>query len=290
MKMKLNLCGCLILLSMFLGSFDVFAQNGEKTFDINLWEKGLPNTNGIDKKPFDDKIQNYRPMIRVFLPKTGSNARKAVIAFPGGGYAGLAYGHEGYDWAPFFKEKGVVLIVLKYRMPRENREVPISDAEEAIRIVKYHAKEWGIDPEKIGVMGFSAGGHLASTIATHEKGVLRPAFQILFYPVISMDKRYTHMGSHDNLLGKNASGSLEVSYSNEKQVDSSTPRAFIALSDDDNVVPPINGVSYYLALNRNKIPASLHVYPSGGHGWGFNKNFKYREEMLSDFSSWLTSF
>ena len=132
--------------------------------------------------------------------------------------------------------------------------------------------------------------NLASTIATHAKPELRPNFQILFYPVITMDKSYTHRGSHDNLLGKDASAELELEYSNEKQVTKDTPRAFIVYSDDDKVVPPANGVNYYLALNKNNVPSVLHIYPSGGHGWGIREGFLYKSEMLNELTSWLRSF
>ena len=175
-------------------------------------------------------------------------------------------------------------------MPRGNREVPFSDAEEALRLVKEKAKEWNINPADIGIMGSSAGGHLASTMATHVKSSVRPAFQVLFYPVITMDKSFTHLGSHDNLLGKDASQELEDLYSNEKQVTKETPRAYITFSDDDDAVPTKNGALYYLALKENKVPASFFIYPSGGHGWGSRKDFKYNKEMLQDLEAWLLSF
>lgn len=262
----------------------------DKQFDVDLWPKGLPNTNGIDNQPFDDNKQNYKPSIRVFLPPKDKTNGRVVIACPGGAYGGLAYGHEGYEWAPYFNEQGIALCVLKYRMPRGNREVPYSDAEEALRVVRENAKKWNIDPAKIGIMGSSAGGHLASTMATHLKSELRPAFQILFYPVISMDQSITHAGSRQNLLGSNITPELDNLYSNEKQVTVDTPRAFIVFSDDDDAVPSENGVYYYLALKKNKVPASLYIYPSGGHGWGSRKDFKYNKEMLSDLTAWLNSF
>ena len=159
-----------------------------------------------------------------------------------------------------------------------------------MKTVRDSADVWNLNPNDIGIMGSSAGGHLASTIATHAKPELRPNFQILFYPVITMDKSYTHMGSHNNLLGKDASAELETEYSNEKQVTKDTPRAFIVYSDDDKVVPPANGVNYYLALNKNNVPSVLHIYPSGGHGWGIREDFLYKSEMLNELTSWLRSF
>lgn len=231
-----------------------------------------------------------KPSMRVFLPDSSIATGRAVVACPGGGYVGLAEHHEGYDWASFFNQRGIAFVVLKYRMPAGGRMLPISDAEAAIRIVRENAEAWHIDRNDVGIMGFSAGGHLASTVATHAKAELRPDFQILFYPVITMDKSYTHIGSHDNLLGKDASIALEEEFSNEKQVAKETPRAFIAYSDDDDVVPPANGVNYYLALHKAGVSASLHVYPSGGHGWGLNDSFPYKKEMLEELAAWLRSF
>lgn len=236
--------------------------------------------------PFDIE----QPSLRVFLPAPELATGRAVVACPGGGYSGLAVGHEGYDWAPYFNKQGIALIVLKYRMPKGDRTLPISDAEAAMKTVRDSADVWNLNPNDIGIMGSSAGGHLASTIATHAPKELRPNFQILFYPVITMDKSYTHMGSHDNLLGKDASVELEKEFSNELQVTKETPRAFIAYSDDDRVVPPANGVNYYLALNKVGVPSVLHIYPSGGHGWGIREDFLYKSEMLGELTSWLRSF
>lgn len=284
---KLSLLPALLIL---LCSMTASAQVTGKPFDVDLWPNGLPNTNGIDNQPFDDNKQNYKPSVRVFLPSKDKATGRAVIACPGGAYGGLAYNHEGYDWAPYFNEMGIALVVLKYRMPRGNRAVPYSDVTEALRLVKENAKEWNINPADVGIMGSSAGGHLASTIATHPKAGERPAFQILFYPVISMDNSITHAGSRHNLLGAEPTQALIAEYCNEKRVDANTPRAFIVFSDDDDAVPSENGVYYYLALKKNKVPASLYIYPSGGHGWGSNKDFKFHKEMTQDLKAWLNQF
>ena len=264
--MKQKFSTIILLLFILLAGSRVVAQNAPKPFDIE------------------------QPSLRVFLPAPELATGRAVVACPGGGYGGLAVNHEGYDWAPYFNKQGIALIVLKYRMPKGDRTLPISDAEAAMKIVRDSADVWNLNPNDIGIMGSSAGGHLASTIATHAKPELRPNFQILFYPVITMDKSYTHMGSHNNLLGKDASAELETEYSNEKQVTKDTPRAFIVYSDDDKVVPPANGVNYYLALNKNNVPSVLHIYPSGGHGWGIREDFLYKSEMLNELTSWLRSF
>lgn len=273
---------------LMFGFFTLIGANAQQApFDIDLWPNGLPNSNGIDKTPFNDSKQNFKPSIRVFLPEAGKATGRAVMCCPGGGYSHLATGHEGYEWAPFFNERGIALIVLKYRMPHANADVPISDAKEAMRLVREHAKEWNINPKKVGIMGSSAGGHLASTIATHSDSLTVPAFQILFYPVVTFDYRYTHKGSRHGLIGEQASQNMVDLYSNELQVTSLTPPAIMLLSDDDRVVPSQNSVNYYLALKRHGIKAAMHIYPSGGHGWGCRENFRYHKQMMADLSAWL---
>lgn len=263
-------------------------SNAQKTIDIDLWPKGLPNTNGIDTtQPYDDSKQNFKPNIKVFLPAADKATGRAVVCCPGGGYSHLAMDHEGYQWAPFFNEHGIAFIVLKYRMPHEVTEVPISDAREALRVVRENAKEWNIDPTKVGIMGSSAGGHLATTVATHSDSLTAPNFQILFYPVVTFDYKYTHKGSRHNLIGEKAAPDVVNLYCNEKQVSPKTPPAILLLSDDDTVVPSPNSVNYYLALKENGVKASMYIYPSGGHGWGIRENFKYHNEMMSDLSAWL---
>ena len=264
--MKQKISSLFVLLVLLLTGLQVSAQSTPKPFDIE------------------------QPSLRVFLPAPELATGRAVVACPGGGYSGLAVNHEGYDWAPYFNKQGIALIVLKYRMPKGDRTLPNSDAEAAMKMVRDSADVWNLNPNDIGIMGSSAGGHLASTIATHAPEALRPNFQILFYPVITMDKSFTHMGSHDNLLGKDASADLEKEFSNEKQVTKETPRAFIVYSDDDKVVPPANGVNYYLALNKKGVPSVLHIYPTGGHGWGIREDFLYKSEMQNELTSWLRSF
>lgn len=275
----------ILLISML---FITTMATAQKPIELNLWPNGLPNSNGIDKsQPFDDSKQNFRPSIWVFLPEASKATGRAVVCLPGGGYSHLATDHEGYQWAPFFNERGIAFIVLKYRMPHEFTEVPISDAREALRVVRENAQKWDIDPKKVGIMGSSAGGHLATTIATHSDAATVPNFQILFYPVVTFDYKYTHKGSRHNLIGERSTPDMVNLYSNEKQVSPVTPPAILLLSDDDTVVPSQNSINYYLALKENGVKASMHIYPSGGHGWGYRDNFKYHTEMLNDLSAWL---
>lgn len=269
-----------------LSALTAYAQ--QSPIDIDLWPDGLPNSNGIDRsQPYDDSQRNFKPSIRVFLPQKEKATGMAVVCCPGGGYTHLATDHEGYDWAPFFNDLGIALIVLKYRMPRGVTEVPISDAKEALRVVRSHAAEWNINPGKVGIMGSSAGGHLAATVSTHSDAATAPNFQILFYPVISMQPGVTHQGSRDALIGRNASEQLTTLYSNALQVTPQTPPAIMLLSDDDTAVPPLNSAEYYLALKKAKVKAAIHVYPSGGHGWGHRSNFKYHNEMMADLKAWI---
>ena len=264
------------LLMMFaLLAMTMMAQAQER---IDLWPQGAPHVSSNVKDT---------AFVKVFLAPAEKATGRAVVICPGGGYTHLAMDHEGYDWAPVFNHWGISVVVLKYRMPHGVKEIPFEDAEEAIRLVRRHAQEWNIDPQQVGIMGSSAGGHLASTTATHATGDAKPDFQILFYPVITMDRSFTHMGSHNALLGTDASADMELKYSNEKQVTAQTPPAFIVLSNDDHVVPPLNGVSYYLACHSNKVPAVLHVYPTGDHGWGLRTSFAHHTEMLMELKSWL---
>ena len=268
----------IILLLMF--SAAAFSQ---EKMTMDLWPKGAL-VSSPDKEDY--------------LPEAKKATGRAVVCCPGGGYTHLAMDHEGHQWATFFNNQGIALIVLKYRMPHGNPQIPVSDAEQAMKTVRMNATEWHIDRNDVGIMGFSAGGHLASTIATRSKGEAAPNFQILFYPVITMDLGYTHKGSHDNLLGTFAESKkeqkemrrLEFEYSNDLQVNRTTTRAFIALSDDDKAVPAANGLNYYQQLYKHDVPASIHVYPTGGHGWGYRESFAYHYQMIFELKGWLESF
>lgn len=255
--------------------------SAQKPFEINLWPNGAPNDNGNSKDT---------AKVIVYLPNAKKATGRCVVICPGGGYSHLAMAHEGNDWAPFFNNMGIAAVVLKYRMPKGNKDIPISDAEEAMKLVRRNASAWHVNANDVGIMGSSAGGHLASTLATHAAKEAKPDFQILFYPVITMMPGFGHKGSHDNFLGKDAKKKDEKDYSNDMQVTRVTPRAFIALSDDDHAVPAANGVNYYVELYRHDVPATLHVYPSGGHGWGSRNSFMYHNEMELELRAWLRSF
>ena len=266
-----------ILLLSFL--FATTMLSAQKPVELPLWPNGAPNNN--------EWVSDVTIPTLTVYPASHPNGM-AIIMCPGGGYGGLAMNHEGHDMASWFNTQGITYAVLKYRMPNGHNEVPLSDAEQAIRMVREHAAEWSVNPQRVGVMGASAGGHLAASLATlYSSDNTRPDFQILFYPVISMQKGVTHGGSRINLLGENPSQELEQKYSLERQVSPRTPQAFIMLSSDDDAVPPINGIGYFLALRDHKVPASLHAYPTGGHGWGFRDNFTYKRQWTEELEKWL---
>ena len=270
-------------ISIMLFSATLFAQ---KPIEIKVWPNGAPNSNGITtaEKQIDESRVSDVTVPTLTIYRAAKPNGMAIVACSGGGYVRLATAHEGHDMAAWFNAQGITYAVLKYRMPNTHHDVPLSDALQAIRIMKQHAEEWGYN--KVGIMGSSAGGHLASTAATHFTEDSRPDFQILFYPVVSMVNP-THQGSKDNLLGKTPSQEMLNLYSNEKQVTPQTPPAFIMHSSDDKAVPVSNSIDYYTALVKNGVSASLHIYPIGGHGWGFRDNFIYKRQWTGELEKWL---
>ena len=230
-----------------------------------------------------------------YLPQNPTG--RAVVDCPGGGYSHLAMDHEGHQWAEYFNRQGIAFFVLKYRMPKGDRNIPFFVACHAMRTLRYIAAFWHMNKEDVVIMGFSAGGHLASSVSTHAEYDARPDFSILFYPVISMDERITHKGSCVNFLGeeRKTNPQLVKEWSNDKAVRRHlTPRAIILMSSDDEVVPPVtNGVAYYSAMRNEGNECTMHVYPTCGHGWGFRDaahGFPYHEQMLNDLTSWLNHF
>jgi acetyl esterase/lipase len=292
--------------------FVLFTINlSAQTLTVKLWKQGAPGakidtsykeTTVLDKnRPRISKVTD--PEIQVYLPDRSVANGTAVVICPGGGYGRLAIDHEGWDVAKWFNSIGVAGIVLKYRLPSNAIMVdktigPLQDVQEAIRLVRRNAKEWNINPNQIGVMGFSAGGHLAGTATTlyNEKVYTpsdtvnaRPNFSILIYGVLSMQS-ITHSGSKKNLLGDNPSQELIDKFSNELHINTSTPPAFIVHSQDDKSVPVENSIRYYQALVKNGIPAELHIYEKGGHGYGMALDRKSTESTWTEACvKWLKS-
>ena len=227
------------------------------------------------------------PKLTVYLPSDPDPAGKAIIACPGGGYTHLAAAHEGHNWAHFYNNLGLAYAVLEYTMPNCDREMLLNEVESAFKILVDNAAEWKINPEKIGIMGSSAGGHLAATVATHPRGVMKPAFQVLFYPGVSLDPETTHPGTRAGFVGKDADAALTAEWSSENKVTSETSPAFIALSSDARAVNPLNSLRYVAALCKAGVPAALFSYPTGGHGWGYRTSFKYHDQVLAELTAWI---
>lgn len=217
------------------------------------------------------------------------HAAGAVIICPGGGYSYLEKWNEGYSWFPFFYLQGYIPAMLEYRMPKHNCNSPVTDGVEAIQMMRKHAKEWHFVENNVGIVGFSAGGHLASTMMVTANESVRPDFGILFYPVISMKKELTHIDSHNQLLGSDASEQLENQFSNELHVSGNTPPAFIAVASDDKCVSPQNSILFHKEMRVKNRPAELHIYPLGNHGFVCRIRSEYRGQALNDLSNWLSN-
>jgi acetyl esterase/lipase len=240
------------------------------------------------------------PTYTLYQPKTQNDKKSVVIVIPGGGYFITASGHEGSDIAKSFNEVGVTAIVIKYRMPSDrtmiDKEIgPLQDAQQAMLITRENADKWGIDPNKIGIIGFSAGGHLVSTLGTHfteslipnpKNTSLRPDFLILGYPVISFQDSLTHMGSRDNLIGKTPSIEKKDFYSNELQITKNTPPSFLFHASDDDAVKVNNSVLFYQALIAHGVKSELHIYQNGGHGFGLI-NRTTNDRWMESCRNWM---
>lgn len=243
---------------------------------IKLYPNGPKESNDIttpEKYRDPEFLMNIsEPRMLAFPAQKEKANGTAVLICPGGGYGGVSIIKEGSEFAKWFNDLGVSAFVLYYRMPNGHTLVPLTDAQTALAIIHKRAKEWNIDKKKIGIMGFSAGGHLASTVGTHfETKEQRPAFMILGYPVVTMDSILTHKGSRNNLLGKQPSDELVKLYSNELQVTKKTPPTYIVHATDDKTVPVKNSVQLYEALKEKKIEAELDTFAKGGHGFGMRK-------------------
>jgi acetyl esterase/lipase len=247
---------------------------------LRLWAGDAPGALGTDEST---KNTNDVPTITVYLPPAGKANGSAIVVCPGGGYGGLA-AHEGKPIAEWANSIGAVGVVLKYRLgPKYHHPVMQGDVNRAVRMVRHHAKEWGVDPKRVGVLGFSAGGHLASTAVTHydagkpnaadevDRQSSRPDVGVLIYPVVTMTDPFTHKGSRSNLLGKEPDPALVELMSNEKQVTKDTPPTFLVHSSDDKVVPIENSLQFCQALAKNGVPFTLVSFKTGGHGYGIGR-------------------
>ena len=297
----LNLCAYFVIL---IG----FSQNEI----IPLWNGDIPNSQKSEDKEVILSTDATRislvqtPTLEVFLPTKKSNTGRAVIICPGGGYHNVVYDWEGTDIAKWFNSKGIAAFVLKYRLPntksvKVSYEAPLQDAQRALRIVRSQSEKWQINPNKIGIMGFSAGGHVASTLGTQfnnpnkfkettiDSIFARPDFMILVYPVVTMKLDYTHKGSRLSLLGEHPSEALINQYSNELQVTQNAPPTFIVHSGDDTAVPVENSLNLYKALKEKGVKTEMHIYPEGGHGYSLALGKGYLQTWTDRLYAWLQS-
>jgi len=288
----MNLYGCLMSLVIVL-AFTVCGFAEPQTYI--LWPDGAPLAKGdrdVDK-----------PSITAYLPAEEKATGLGVLLCPGGGYQNLAMGHEGVDIAKWFIERGIATFVLKYRLASNgyHHPAPMLDVQRAMRVVRGNAETFGVDPQRLGVMGFSAGGHLASTLATHfDDGTVdapdptdrvgcRPDFAILCYPVIIFNSKYTHKGSEANLLGPDPDPAAIEYLSSEKQVTRETPPTFLFHTDEDNAVVPENSIAFYQALRKHQVSGELHIFQFGRHGVGLAQDIPGTKEWPQLMYNWLAA-
>lgn len=293
----------LLFISALLLAINTTAQ------EIPLYSGAVPNSKPAPNQETAVSKDNVTRISKVSVPtltvyKPATPNGMSVIICPGGGYSVLAFDKEGTRVAEEMNKWGVTAFVLKYRLPDDTTNIdrsiaPLMDAQQAIRMIRSNARRWGLKKDKIGIMGFSAGGHVASTAATHfssnadatdkDTTSVRPDFAILIYPVISFDSSITHKGSRNNLVGATASAQQIKLFSNELQVTAKTPPSFLVHAGDDGSVPVENSIRYYQACVKFKVPVEMHLYPKGGHGFGmYNKTTT--DNWMERLQNWLKGF
>lgn len=267
------------------------AQDYGQAKTLKIWDNATaPHGNGIatpEREPEPNRLFDVSEAELYIFPADPAKATgQAVVICPGGGYVKLCIDYEGYQMAQWFAANGTTAAVLKYRMPNGHPEVPLEDVGLALRIMKgLEPGAEGYTSDKVGIVGSSAGGHLAASAST--LSVTKPDFAILFYPVITAEKGKGHQGSFNALLGDRRNAETDAWYSLQNRVTAQTPPTLLLLSDNDKVVPPISSMLYYNALKENGVKASMHIYPTGGHGWGIRDNFKYKKEWQQAALDWL---
>jgi acetyl esterase/lipase len=278
MKNTTRAAFCLGVVALFSVCWSMVAAAAEPKVEL-LWPGGAPGAKG--------DAEGDKPTLTIYLPPQDKATGAAIVICPGGGYGALAMDHEGHQIGQWLNSFGVAGFIVKYRHRNSGagygHPAPLQDAQRAIRTVRSRAKEWGVDPNRIGILGFSAGGHLASSAATHftesfyeardaiDRVTCRPDFAVLVYPVISFTEPFTHVGSRNNLLGADADKSLIEKMSNEKQVTPQTPPTFLIHTWEDKGVPAENSIYFYLALRKANVPAEMHIFLKGQHGFGLGQ-------------------
>ncbi len=299
---------CFFYTCFFVASFSLMMLQTKAQTVIPLYPGTVPNS--IDDNAYQEiksgSANNIgygkvtKPTLEIYLPEKEKASGAAVVICPGGGYAFVSYDHEGTEIAKAFNQLGVAAFVLKYRLPsdaimKDKSLGPLQDAQMAIKTVREGATKWNVDPHKVGIIGFSAGGSLAALTGSHYNDAkiantnntsLRPDFMVLLYPVISMTDSLTHKGSHDNLLGSTPTPEQVRYFSNELNVTPNTPPTMLVHAEDDNVVNVKNSLYYYQALLKNKVPAELIIYPKGGHGFGLN-NKTTQDKWMDNCKNWM---
>ena len=260
---------------------------------IKLWNnKKAPHSNEETKDENRNKAGHFyntsQTVFYLYKADKKTATGQGVVICPGGGYSAVCIEREGFALAEYFQSIGVTALVLKYRLPNYgHKEVPLEDAQEALRYMREHGKKWKVDPAKVGIAGSSAGGHLAAYTSTFTADAEKPAFTVLFYPVINGESCMTHQGTFDRLLGKNHAPYLREKYSLDNCVTPITPPTILLLSNDDLTVPPISSVLYYKALKHYGVKAAMHVYPEGGHGWVGRESFRYHKNWQHQLKRWM---
>lgn len=267
--------------------------NANKT--IKVWDnKKAPHSNEEtrDEIRTDKGHFKYTSQTVFYLYKADKKRAtgQGVVILPGGGYGAVCIEKEGFALAEYFQSIGITALVVKYRLPNNgHKEVPLEDAQEALRYMRKNGKNWKVDPTKVGIAGSSAGGHLAAYTSTFTNDAEKPAFTVLFYPVISGESCMTHQGTFRSLLGKHHAPYLREYYSLNNRVTTTTPPTILLLSSDDRTVPPISSILYYKALKHYGVKAAMHIYPEGGHGWVCNEKFRYNDDWQHQLKRWLES-
>jgi acetyl esterase/lipase len=265
--------------------------NANKT--VKVWNNNkAPHSNEEVKNEWRTKDGHFKntsqTVFYLYKADKKSATGQGVVILPGGGYGAVCIEREGFKLAEYFQSIGITALVVKYRLPNYgHKEVPLEDAQEALRYLRKHGKAWKVDPTKVGIAGSSAGGHLAAYTSNFTADEEKPAFSVLFYPVITGTTNMTHQNTFVRLLGKNHAPYLREHYSLENRVTTSTPPTILLLSDDDRVVPSISSIRYYEALKHYGVDATMRIYPSGGHGWVCNGKFRYDKEWKAALADWL---
>ncbi|MGL4227270.1 MAG: alpha/beta hydrolase [Tannerellaceae bacterium] len=264
----------------------------ESPIKIGLWPSEAPTSNGLSgaENNIEGKIDNIsKGELYAYLPKNVNCLTPAVLIFPGGGFSLLQFENHGVKTAQWLVEHDIAAIVVKYRLPNQHYEIPLEDAQQAMTQTKLHAKNWRIDPQKIGAIGFSIGGNTVARLGNLSPEAIKPKFTALFYPVLSMMDGLTHVPTREKLIGSSASENLYISLSAERSVNKATSPCFLVLCNDDPIAPPVASLLFYEELLKCKIKSALHIFAKGGHGWGLYSDFRYAticKELLLD---WIKS-